>query len=40
LASRNWALVLLISRSHETVSNLLITQNAYPREALLSGGAE
>ena len=31
----HWALVLPISRSHETISSLFVTQNAYPREALL-----
>ena len=31
----HWAIALPISRSHETTSKLLVTQNAYPREALL-----
>ncbi len=31
----HWALTLPIARSHETVGKLFVTQNAYPREALL-----
>jgi pimeloyl-ACP methyl ester carboxylesterase len=31
----HWALVLPIARTHATVSELFVTQNAYPREALL-----
>ncbi len=31
----HWALALPISRSHETISSLFVTQSAYPREALL-----
>lgn len=31
----HWAVVLPISRSHDTVGKLFVTQNAYPREALL-----
>jgi len=35
LNSDHWAVVLPIARSHETVGKLFVTQNAYPREALL-----
>lgn len=31
----HWALALPITRTHATVSELFVTQNAYPREALL-----
>lgn len=31
----HWAIALPISRSHETIGSLFVTQNAYPREALL-----
>jgi len=31
----HWAVVLPIARSHEMTGNLFVTQNAYPREALL-----
>ena len=31
----HWAVVLPIARSHETTGKLFVTQNAYPREALL-----
>jgi dienelactone hydrolase len=30
----HWALALPIARTHDTVGKLLVTQNAYPREAL------
>lgn len=35
LNADHWALVLPIARTHATVSELFVTQNAYPREALL-----
>ena len=31
----HWAVAVPISRSHETIGSLFVTQNAYPREALL-----
>jgi hypothetical protein len=31
----HWAIAVPISRSHETIGSLFVTQNAYPREALL-----
>ncbi|MGB8436507.1 MAG: hypothetical protein WCE38_19850 [Burkholderiales bacterium] len=31
----HWALAVPIARSHETIGSLFVTQNAYPREALL-----
>jgi dienelactone hydrolase len=31
----HWALVLPIARSHTTIGSVFVTQNAYPREALL-----
>ena len=31
----HWAIALPIARSHETIGGLFVTQNAYPREALL-----
>jgi dienelactone hydrolase len=31
----HWALAVPISRTHSTISKLFVTQNAYPREALL-----
>jgi len=31
----HWALALPISRTHSTVTSLFVTENAYPREALL-----
>ena len=31
----HWAVALPIARSHDTVASLFVTQNAYPREALL-----
>ena len=33
--SDHWALAVPIARSHGTIGNLFVTQNAYPREALL-----
>jgi hypothetical protein len=35
LNADHWALALPIARTHTTVSELFVTQNAYPREALL-----
>ena len=31
----HWAIVVPIARTHETIGTLFVTQNAYPREALL-----
>jgi hypothetical protein len=31
----HWALAVPIARSHATIGSLLVTQNAYPREALV-----
>ncbi|MCG6874790.1 MAG: hypothetical protein LJE97_06835, partial [Betaproteobacteria bacterium] len=31
----HWAVAVPIARSHETIGSLFVTQNAYPREALL-----
>jgi hypothetical protein len=31
----HWALALPISRSHSTITSLFVTENAYPREALM-----
>ena len=31
----HWAIVVPISRTHDTIGSLFVTQNAYPREALL-----
>jgi hypothetical protein len=31
----HWAIVVPISRTHGTIGSLFVTQNAYPREALL-----
>jgi hypothetical protein len=31
----HWAIVLPIARSRPTVASLLVTENAYPREALM-----
>lgn len=31
----HWAVVVPIARAHETIGSLFVTQNAYPREALL-----
>jgi hypothetical protein len=35
LNADHWAVVLPIARSHATLGSLFVTQNAYPREALL-----
>jgi hypothetical protein len=35
LNADHWAVVVPIARSHDTIGSLLVTQNAYPREALL-----
>jgi dienelactone hydrolase len=35
LNADHWAIALPIARSHKTVGDLFVTQNAYPREALL-----
>ena len=35
LNADHWAVAVPISRSHGTISSLFVTQNAYPREALL-----
>jgi dienelactone hydrolase len=35
LNADHWAIALPIARSHKTIGNLFVTQNAYPREALL-----
>jgi hypothetical protein len=31
----HWALVVPVGRSHTTIGSMLVTENAYPREALL-----
>ena len=31
----HWALAVPIARSHTTIGSLFVTQNAYPREALM-----
>jgi hypothetical protein len=31
----HWAVALPIARSHDTIASLFVTENAYPREALL-----
>ena len=31
----HWALVVPVARSHTTIGSMFVTQNAYPREALL-----
>ena len=31
----HWAAAVSIARSHKTAAGLFVTQNAYPREALL-----
>lgn len=31
----HWAIALPLARSHETIASIFITQNAYPREALM-----
>jgi hypothetical protein len=35
LNADHWAVVVPIARSHDTIGSLFVTQNAYPREALL-----
>ena len=35
LNADHWAIALPIARAHETIGSLFVTQNAYPREALL-----
>jgi hypothetical protein len=35
LNADHWAVAVPIARSHETIGGLFVTQNAYPREALL-----
>jgi hypothetical protein len=35
LNADHWAIALPIARTHETIGSLFVTQNAYPREALL-----
>ena len=35
LNADHWAVAVPISRSHKTIGSLFVTQNAYPREALL-----
>jgi hypothetical protein len=35
LNADHWAIVLPIARSHDTIASLFVTQNAYPREAML-----
>ena len=35
LNADHWATVVPIARSHETLATTLVTQNAYPREALM-----
>jgi hypothetical protein len=35
LNADHWAVALPIARSHETIGSMFVTQNAYPREALL-----
>lgn len=35
LNADHWALAVPIARKHDTISSLFVTQNAYPREALL-----
>ena len=35
LNADHWAVVVPIARAHETIGSLFVTQNAYPREALL-----
>jgi hypothetical protein len=34
LNADHWAIAVPISRSHQTISAMFVTQNAYPREAL------
>jgi hypothetical protein len=35
LNADHWAIVVPIARAHDTIGSLFVTQNAYPREALL-----
>ena len=35
LNADHWAVVVPIARSHDTIGSLFVTQNAYPREALI-----
>jgi hypothetical protein len=35
LNADHWAIVVPIARTHDTIGSLFVTQNAYPREALL-----
>jgi len=35
LNADHWAIVVPIARTHETIGSMFVTQNAYPREALL-----
>ena len=35
LNADHWAVVVPIARSHDTIASLFVTQNAYPREALI-----
>jgi hypothetical protein len=35
LNADHWALAVPVARSHKTIGTMLVTQNAYPREALL-----
>ena len=35
LNADHWALAVPINRTHDTIASLFVTQNAYPREALL-----
>ena len=31
----HWAIALPISRTHEAITSMFVTENAYPREALM-----
>ena len=31
----HWAIAVPIARTHETIGSMFVTENAYPREALL-----
>ena len=35
LNADHWAVAVPIARTHDTIGSLFVTQNAYPREALL-----
>ena len=35
LNADHWAIVVPIARTHDTIGSMFVTQNAYPREALL-----